>query len=221
MAFWEVSDCEVKATSREALLRTSLSLDTLIATLCFVLGFPLNLFAALLFEVSALHLLELSGKALDLVLVLVDLGLVHVEFGRHCFHLRSFLFEILLIDWKLFSNFGAWLSSEEVLQLDIQLLLFLNDDVFLNNFFSLFNKTFLKSLNLLKHFPSVRIGAFQLSPPVIVQRVFKFFWQCFNRQSLGQKLLVKIDNFVAKVANLGSLRSNDSKLAPQISDAVV
>jgi hypothetical protein len=83
------SDCQVESSAREALLWTSLGLDALVAALGLVLSLALNLLTAFLLEVSALHLLQLSGESFDLVLVLVDLSLVHVEFSSHCFHLRS------------------------------------------------------------------------------------------------------------------------------------
>ena len=174
------SDSKIESAAGEALLRTSLSLNALITALSFALGFALNLLTALLLEVSAFHLLKLSCEAFDLVLVLIDLGLVHVEFSCHSFHLRCFLFEILLVDRQLLCNLRAGLSSKKVLELNVQLLFLLNDDIFLNNLFSLLNKTLLKRLNLLEHFPSIGVCAFKLSPSVVVKRVFEFFRKCLN-----------------------------------------
>ena len=106
------SDCEVEPAAGEALLGTSLGLDALVTALRLVLSLSLNLLAALLLKVSAFHFLQLSGESLDLVLVLVDLSLVHIEFSGHSFHLRSLFLEVLLIDRELFCNFRAWLSCK-------------------------------------------------------------------------------------------------------------
>lgn len=54
--------------------------------------------APLLLIVLALHVLELSRESFNLVLVLVDLGLVHVEFGGHGLHLVRLLLKILLVN---------------------------------------------------------------------------------------------------------------------------
>jgi hypothetical protein len=80
-----------------------------------VLSCTLHLLAALLLVVLPLHLLELTGEALNLVLVLVDLSLVHVQLRSHGFHLVCLLFEILLVDAELLSDFGAGLAGEKVL----------------------------------------------------------------------------------------------------------
>ena len=77
-----------------------------------VLSFFGVLLTALLFVVASLHLLELSGESLDLVLVLVNLGLVHVELGSHSFHLVGLLLQVLLVNAQLLGNFGTRLSSQ-------------------------------------------------------------------------------------------------------------
>ena len=60
------------------------------------LSLALHSFTSLLLVVLSLHLLKLAGEALDLILVLIDLGLVHVELGGHSLHLASLLLQILL-----------------------------------------------------------------------------------------------------------------------------
>lgn len=155
-----------------------------------LLGFSLDLLSALLLVVLALHVLELAGQALDLVLVFVYLSLVHVEFGCHGLHLSSLFLEVLLIDGELLCNFGARLSREQVLELDVELLLLLDDDIFLNHLLSLLDEALLESLDLLEHFPSVRVGAFELPPPMVVQWVLELLREGLDLEPLGEKLLL-------------------------------
>jgi len=63
-----------------------------------LLGLSLHLLSSLLLVILSLHVLELSSQSFDLVLVLVDLSLVHVQLSSHCLHLGGLLFQILLID---------------------------------------------------------------------------------------------------------------------------
>jgi len=94
-----LSDSQVEATAGEALLRTSLSLNAGISSAGgLVLGLFGVLLAALLLVVSSLHLLQFTGEALNLILVLVDLGLVHVKLSSHGLHLVGLLLEILLVN---------------------------------------------------------------------------------------------------------------------------
>jgi len=132
--------------------------------------------------------------------------------------LGSLLLQVLLIDGKLFSNLWTWLSSQEVLKLNIELLLLLDDDILLHDFFGLLNQSLLESLNLLKHFPSIWIGTLELSPSVAIQWVLKLFGKGLNLKSLGQKLLLEVVDLLSQVWDLRSLRFDDSQLTLVISD---
>lgn len=76
------------------------------------LGLTLHSLASLLLVVLALHLLELTSQALNLIFVLVDLSLVHVELSSHSFHLAGLLLQILLVDRELLGNLWAGLSRQ-------------------------------------------------------------------------------------------------------------
>lgn len=115
-----------------------------------VCGFALHLLTAFLLVVFALHVLELACETFDLVFVLIDLGLVHVELSSHSLHLVSLFLKVLLVDGELFGNFRTGLSSQEVLQLNVELLLLLDHDILLNDFFSLLDESLLKGLDLLE-----------------------------------------------------------------------
>lgn len=90
------SDGEVETTAGESLLRTGVLVNGF--GVHAVGSFALHLLTAFLLVVLALHVLELASEALDFVLVLVDLGLVHVEFSSHGLHLVGLLLEVLLVD---------------------------------------------------------------------------------------------------------------------------
>lgn len=217
-----LSDCKVESATSEALLGTGLRLDARVAlTVGLLLGLPVVLLSALLLVVATLHLLQLAGQPLNLVLVLVDLGLVHVQLGSHRLHLVGLLLQVLLVDRQLLSDFGAGLSSKQVLQLNIQFFLLLDDHVLLNNILSLLDETLLECLNLLEHFPGVGIGAFELSPPVVVERVLELFRQSLDAETLVLELLVQVDDVVLEVGHLISLRLDDAEFALQIRDRVV
>ena len=163
------------------MLRASLSLNAGVAlSVGALLRFLVVLLAALLLVVASLHFLELASESFDLVLVLVDLRLVHVELSGHCLHLVGLFFEVLLVDRQLLSDLGARLPCEQVLQLDIELLLLLDDDVFLNDLFRLLDQALLKRLDLLEHLPGIGVRTFELSPAMDVERVLEFFTQSFH-----------------------------------------
>lgn len=54
-----------------------------------------------------------------------------------------------------------------------------------------------------------------------VEGVLEFFGKSLDAQSLGQKLLVQVDDFVTEVVNLTGLRTDNSKFAFQIGNRVV
>jgi hypothetical protein len=63
--------------------------------------------------------------------------------------LVGFFFKVLLVNGELLGDFGTRLTGEEGFELDIELLLLLNHDIFFHDFFGLFDKAFLKGLDLL------------------------------------------------------------------------
>lgn len=181
-------------------------------------GFALHLLTAFLLVVFALHVLELAGETFDLVFVLIDLGLVHVELSSHSLHLVSLFLKVLLVDGELFSNFRTGLSSQEVLQLNVELLLLLDHDILLNDFFSLLDESLLKGLDLLEQLPSVGIGTLKLSPSVVVQGVLEFFGKSLDLEAFIKQLLVKREGFFLELFNLRSLGLYDLQLTSEITD---
>ena len=183
-----------------------------------LLSLALDLLSALLLVVLAFHILELTGESLNLVLVLVDLSLVHIKFGSHGLHLASLFLKVLLIDRELFSDLRAWLAGKEILQLDVELLLFLDDNILLHNLFSLLDQTLLQGLYLLEHLPGIRVSALELSPSVVVKRIFEFLRQSLDLKSLSKKLLLQVIDLLSEVSDLSRLRLDNAQLALEISD---
>jgi len=104
------SNGEREATTGEALLWACVLVN--LARLKLGLSFALHGLTTLLLVVLSLHLLKLTCQALDFILVLVDLGLVHVKLGSHRLHLARLLLQVLLVNGELLGNLRAGLSSE-------------------------------------------------------------------------------------------------------------
>jgi hypothetical protein len=92
----------------------------------------------------------------------------------------------LLVNGELLGHLWTWLSGQEVLQLNVELLFLLNNHILFNNLFGFLDQSLLKSLNLLKHFPSIWVSTLKLSPSVVVQGVFKFLTESLDLESLSQ-----------------------------------
>lgn len=212
------SDRQVEATSGEALLRARLLVRNAFS-LHAVLGGTLHLIAALLFEILPFHFLKLAGESLDLVLVLVDLRLVHVELGSHRLHLVGLLLQVLLIHAQLLADLRTWGPSKQALEFDVDLLLLLNLNVLFNNLFGLLDEPLLERLDFLEQLPSFWVRALKLAPTVIVQRVFQLFRQGLDLELFGHQLSLQSECFLAKVTNLGCLVLDNSQLALEITDA--
>lgn len=167
------SDGEREATASETLLWARVLVD--LPRFHLLLSFALHGFASLLLVVLSLHLLELASQPLDLILVLVDLGLVHVELSGHGFHLVGLLLQVLLVDRELFGDFWARLSSQKVLEFDVELFFLLDGHVLLDDLFSLLDQTLLESLDLEQELEGVGIRALKLPPSVVVEWVLQLF----------------------------------------------
>ena len=63
-----------------------------------VLGLTLHLLTALLLVVLSLHFLKFTSESFNFVLVLIDLGLVHVKLSCHGLHLVGLFLQVLLIN---------------------------------------------------------------------------------------------------------------------------
>ena len=198
------SNGQVEAAASEALQRRRLLLKGVLRVQA-LLGLSLDLLAALLLVVLAFHVLELAGESLDLILVLVDLGLVHVELGSHSLHLAGLLLEILLVDAQLLGDLRARLPGKEVFELDVELLFLLDDHVFLHHLLGLLDEAFLEGLDLLEHLPGVGVSALELAPPVVVEGVLEFLGERLDLESLGQELLLQVVDLLPQITDLGGL----------------
>lgn len=124
-------------------------------------------------EIKLLDWANLLVKSLDLEFVGIYLRLVVFKLLNHFFQLLSSLFQVLLVNLKLFSNFWTTLLGQDVFELNVKLLFLLNEHIFLRNFFSFGNKPLLKWLNLLDHLISFWVGTLKLSPSMNIEWLSK------------------------------------------------
>ena len=192
-----------------------------LARLHLGLSFALHGLATLLLVVLSLHLLKLASQTLDFVLVLVDLGLVHVELGGHRLHLRSLLLEILLINRQLLGDFGAWLPGEEVLELDVKLLLLLDSNVLFDDLLGFLDESLLESLDLQEELEGVWVSTLQLSPSVVVEGVLQLFGQGLDLQAFLLEGVSETEYLFLVLGNLRSLCLLDLELALELTDLVL
>lgn len=213
------SDSEWESTSGEALLGHSV----LVNGLGFhpVLGLSLHLLTSLLLIVLPLHLLELTSKTLNFILVLIDLSLVHVELGSHGFHLISLLLQILLVDRQLFGNLRAWLSGEQVLKLKIKLFLLLDGNIFLDDFLSLLDESLLEGLDLLDQLVSIWVSALDSSPPVVVEWILQLFTESLHLETLLLELVSEAAHLCLVLDYLSGLALLNLEFTLQLGDLVL
>jgi len=67
------------------------------------------------------------------------------------------------------------LSGKEILQLDVELFFFLDGHVLLDDFLGFLDESLLQGLNLEEQLEGVGVSALELSPSVVVKRIFKLF----------------------------------------------
>ena len=184
------------------------------------LSLALHSFTSFLLVVLSLHLLKLAGEALDLILVLIDLGLVHVELGCHSLHLASLLLQILLVDGELLRDFGAGLPCKQVLQLDVELLFLLDGHILLDYLLSLLDEALLEGLDLQKKLKVVRVRALELAPSVVVQRVLKFLRQGLYLKPLLLEGVSEAEDLLLVLGDLRGLSLLNLELALVLANLV-
>ena len=117
-------------------------------------------------EVEILNVCGFPVEAFNFEAERVYLALVVFELVGHLAQLLGALLKVLLVDSKLLSHLWTALFGQNVLQLHIQLLLFLNKYVLLLYFLSLSDESLLQRLNFLDHFVCVRFRALKFAPSV-------------------------------------------------------
>ena len=140
-------------------------------------------------EVGILSFLDQTVDTVDLELVGVNLGLIVLELSNKIFELLAAVLKVLLVLDKLLFDIGATLLSKNVLQLNVELFLLLNQDIFLRDLFSLCDQALLQALDLLNQFVGLDAGRFEFTPPVDVEGLFKLVLKVLCLLLLLQKLL--------------------------------
>ena len=144
-----------------------------------------------LLEVDTLDLLDLSVDALDFKLVGVHLRLVVLQLSNQVFELLATILEILLVLYQLLSHVGAALLSQDVLQLDVELLFLLDQHVLLRDLLGLGDEALLETLDLLDELVGLNARGLKLAPSVHVQGLLKLILQILGFLFLLKQLLLQ------------------------------
>mmetsp|Transcript_27535 Transcript_27535/g.44022 ORF Transcript_27535/g.44022 Transcript_27535/m.44022 type:complete len:207 (+) Transcript_27535:1998-2618(+) len=163
----------------------------------------LDLLPPLALVVLALELLQVARETLNLVLVFVRLRLVHVELRRHRLHLPRLFAQVLLVHRQLFRYLGPGLPRQNVFELHVQLLLLLNEQVFLHHLLRLGDETLLERLDLLDHLVRGRVRALQLAPAVNIERVLQLLGERLHLGTLLQQLAPQVVHLALEHVDVG------------------
>ncbi len=123
-------------------------------------------------EPQILYVLYLLIETFIFEPVGIDLCLIVLQLGDHVLQLFRPLLQVLLVDLQFLSDLGPRLLRQDVLELNVELLLLLDEHIFLTHFLCLRDETLLETLDLLDQFIGLRVRALQLSPSVHVQGLF-------------------------------------------------
>ena len=142
-------------------------------------------------KVSVFGISDDLVDSVNLKSVCMDLRLVVFKFKNHFFKLFGPFFQVLLVNYQLFCDFWTTLLSQDVFKLDVKLFLFLNQHVFLRNFFSLGNQPFLKTLDLLDQLVSFNVSWLKFAPSMNIQRFIQFVSHEFHLLLLLKQFFLK------------------------------
>lgn len=96
-----------------------------------------------------------------------------LNFSYHFLELLGSLLQGLLVENELLGDFGSALLRQNILELDVELLLFLDHHVFLVDLFGLGDQALLQTLDLLDELVRVDVRAFQFAPSVHIEWLFE------------------------------------------------
>lgn len=157
----------------------------------------LLLFTFLVLELVLLDHVQLSGQAFHLILVLIDLCLVHVDFGCHGLQLFVLFVQCCLHRVHFLHIDIAGTFHDVVLQFFLHFFFFVQSQFFFHNFFCLRDEAFLQILNFFEQFVSLGVSSFKPPPSVDILRIFEFFGQSLDLDLfLEQLLLEMVDLFL-------------------------
>ena len=73
-------------------------------------------------------------------------------------------------------------------------------------------------MDLLQELPRIRVGAFELPPPVVVEGIFEFFRQSLDLETFVEKLLVQGEGLFLEFVDLTGLGLDDLELTGEVTD---
>ena len=120
-----------------------------------------------------LDVCDLLLQAFVLEPVGVHLRLIVLQFSNHVLQLLGPLLQVLLVDLEFLGDLWTALFGEDVLKFDVELLLLLDEHIFLADLFGLGNQALLQRLDLLDEFVGLGVRALELPPAMHIQGQLK------------------------------------------------
>jgi hypothetical protein len=160
-----------------------------------------HLLLPLAVEPNLLHALDLAVETLNLKLGRVAEGLVLLELANHVLELFGALLQVLLVNDQFLGHFWSALLCENILELNIEFLLFLNKHVLLADLLSFGDQALLEGLDLLDQLVGVDVGGFEFAPSVNVEGLLEFVLEELLLQLLLKQLLFQKVDFALEVRN--------------------
>ena len=174
-----------------------------------------------LLEVDTLDFLDLRVDALYFKLVGVNLCLVVLQLSNQVFELLATILKILLVLDQLLCHVGTALLSQNVLQLDVELLFLLDQHIFLRDLLGLCDEALLETLDLLDELVGLNARGLKLAPSVHVQRLLELVLQILSLLLLLKQLLLKQVDLTFQVRDALSLFLGVNKLALVLLDLIL
>ena len=185
------------------------------------LVFGVDLLPLLLLVVLPPYLLDLLLGALDVVLELIALGLVHVYLSRQLLHLPRLRVQRFLQDAQLFGRLQPRLLLHDLSDLLDLFLLLVDDHLLLDDLLRLVDEPFLEGLDLLLHFVDVGVSALEVAAAVHVERVLQLLRKRLHLQLLLNQLALQGKNLPLEQRDLLGLLHEDLQLPLQVALLVV
>lgn len=174
-----------------------------------------------LLEVDTLDFLDLRVDALYFKLVGVNLCLVVLQLSNQVFELLATILKILLVLDQLLCHVGTALLSQNVLQLDVELLFLLDQHIFLRDLLGLCDEALLETLDLLDELVGLNARGLKLAPSVHVQRLLELVLQILSLLLLLKQFLFKQVDLTFQVRDALGLFLGVDKLALVLLDLIL
>jgi hypothetical protein len=183
--------------------------------------FLVELFTLLLLVVLSTDLLDFLDDALNVVLVLIDFGLIHVNFASVFLELAGLRVKVLLEDRKLLCSLKAGLLLHDFADLLDLLLLLMHQHLFLDYLLRLVNQSLLQGLYFLFHLINIGISAVEATTAVHIERILQLFRKSFHFEFFFNELVLQSIYLVFVDGDLATFLHKDLEFALEVTLFVV